>query len=158
MGRHLGVWSPIQFQLANQQKVIPIGRLLGVQVDIDGVKSFADFEVISIIDGTNPYPTLLGIEWAIDNQAIINLKNRHMLFEGRGICIIAPLDPVEGARYTEPSTEEYDPLDLDNIYKLTARNQDYINPTADGNLSWRSISSCASDSEEGLDNWQNRLH
>jgi len=38
------------------------------------------------------------------------------------------------------------------------RTKDYINPTTDGNLSWRSISSCSSDSDEGLENWQQRLH
>jgi hypothetical protein len=35
---------------------------------------------------------------------------------------------------------------------------DYVNPTTDGVLSWRSISSCTSDSEEALENWQQRLH
>jgi hypothetical protein len=31
-----------------------------------------DFEVIEIVDGTTHYPTLLGLYWAFDNQAIIN--------------------------------------------------------------------------------------
>jgi hypothetical protein len=35
---------------------------------------------------------------------------------------------------------------------------DYVNLTADGALSWRSISSCVSDSEEGLEHWQQRMH
>jgi hypothetical protein len=35
---------------------------------------------------------------------------------------------------------------------------DYVNPNVDGALSWRSISSCASDSEEGLEHWQQRMH
>ena len=35
---------------------------------------------------------------------------------------------------------------------------DYINLTADGNLSRKSTSSCTSDSGEALENWQNRLH
>jgi hypothetical protein len=47
---------------------------------------------------------------------------------------------------------------LDNIYKLTTRQQDYINPTVDGNLSWRSDSACSSDSEEALENWQNKMY
>jgi hypothetical protein len=41
----------------------------------------ADFEVIEIVDGTTPYPILLGLDWAFDNQAIINLKTRKMKFE-----------------------------------------------------------------------------
>jgi hypothetical protein len=36
--------------------------------------------------------------------------------------------------------------------------KDYINPTADGVLSWRSITSCASDSDTGLENWKQCLH
>ena len=62
-------------------------------IDIDGVKTKADFEVIEIIDGTTPYPTLLGMDWEIDNQAIINLKTRKMTFESGDYGVIAPLDP-----------------------------------------------------------------
>ena len=36
--------------------------------------------------------------------------------------------------------------------------EDYINQTANGNLSWKSASSCTSDLEEALENWKNRLH
>jgi hypothetical protein len=41
---------------------------------------------------------------------------------------------------------------------MTVRMDDYVNPTIEGVLSWRSISSCASDSKEALENWQQRLH
>ena len=34
----------------------------------------------------------------------------------------------------------------------------YINPIADGNLSWHSVSSCTSDLGEDLENWKNMLH
>ena len=71
---------------------MPLGRLLSVPIDIDGVSTLADFEVIEIIDDSNPYPTLLGIEWAMENAAIINLKKRQMTFEGNGLRIIIPLD------------------------------------------------------------------
>jgi hypothetical protein len=33
-----------------------------------------------------------------------------------------------------------------------------VNPTTDGVLSWRSITSCTSDSNTRLENWQQRLH
>ena len=55
-------WSPIQLRLAKQQNIVPLGRLPSVPVDIDGVSTLADFEVIEIIDDRNPYPGLLGIE------------------------------------------------------------------------------------------------
>ena len=58
-------WSPIQLRLANQEKVLPIGRLSQVQVDIEGLRTFANFEVINIVYDTKPYPTLLGIDWAM---------------------------------------------------------------------------------------------
>ena len=45
-------------------------------VNIDGMRSLADFEVIENIDDRNPYPTLLGIDWAFDNLEVINLKKK----------------------------------------------------------------------------------
>jgi hypothetical protein len=74
-------YPPVQLNLANQQRVMPIGRLKGVIVDLDGVCTKADFEVIEILYGTTPYPALLGLDWAFDNHAIINLKTRKITFE-----------------------------------------------------------------------------
>jgi hypothetical protein len=45
-----------------------------------------------------------------------------MTFEGDGLRIIAPLDPDEGCRYTEPIREEDPTYELENIYKLTQDN------------------------------------
>ena len=75
--------SPLHLRLANQQRVSPLGRLPQVPVDIDGVRSFADFEVIEIIGDSRPYPVLLGIYWAIDNMVVIDLKKRQMTFEDK---------------------------------------------------------------------------
>lgn len=44
------VWSPIQLRLANQYIIYPIGRLKEVELNIEGVKTKADFEVIEIKD------------------------------------------------------------------------------------------------------------
>jgi hypothetical protein len=107
-----------------------------VPVDIDGAITFADFEVIEIVDDSCPYPALLGIDWAFNNSIVVDMKKRCMTFERDGLQFIAPLDPDEGLRYTESIREEYHTYELENIYKLIARQQDYINPTADGNLSW----------------------
>lgn len=81
MGKPRLVWSPVQLRLANQQKIVPFGRLVGRTVDVEGVRTTADFEVIYIIDESNPYPALLGIEWAFENQALINMKKRQITFE-----------------------------------------------------------------------------
>ena len=75
-----------------------------------------------------------------------------MTFEGDGLRFIAPLDPDEGQRYTEPIREEDHAYELENIYKLTTRQQDYINPMVDGNLSGKSDNACSSNSEEALEN------
>jgi hypothetical protein len=60
---------------------------------MDGVCTKADIEVIEIVDCTPPYPTFLSLDWAFDNQAIINLKTRKMTFDLGEYRFIAPLDP-----------------------------------------------------------------
>ena len=80
MGKPTLEWSPIQLRLANQQNIVPLGIFPSVPVDIDGVSTLAYFEVIEIIDDSNPYLALLGIEWALDNSVVINLKKRQMTF------------------------------------------------------------------------------
>lgn len=87
--------------MANQLKIIPIGRLQGVKVDIEGASALADFEVIKIVDDSNPYHALLGIDWATDMIGVINLKKWKMIFEKKLLRVVVPLDPAEGPRYTE---------------------------------------------------------
>jgi hypothetical protein len=67
-------------KLANKHRVLPIGRLKGLIVDLDGVRIKVDFEVIDIVDGTTPYLEFLGLYWNLENNAIINLKMRNMTF------------------------------------------------------------------------------
>ena len=47
---------------------------------------------------------------------------------------------------------------LDQLYNIMSSKEYYINPTTDGNLSWRSVISYTSDSDDALENWQNKLH
>jgi biopolymer transport protein ExbB/TolQ len=68
------------------------------------------------------------------------------------------LDPNEGQIYTEPIKVEDHAYELEKIYKLTSRQQDYINPIADKNLSWRSDNAFSSYLEEALENWQNKMY
>jgi hypothetical protein len=49
-------------------------------VDLGSVHTKEYFEFIKIVDGTTPYPTLLGLEWAFEIKTIINLKTRKMTF------------------------------------------------------------------------------
>lgn len=55
MGKPTLQSSPIQLRMANQQKILPMGRLQGVTVDIEGASTQKDFEVTEIVDGSNPY-------------------------------------------------------------------------------------------------------
>jgi hypothetical protein len=104
----------------------------GVTVDLDGVRTKTDFEVIEIVYDTTPYPTLLGMDWAFDNQTIINLRTQKMTFELGEYRVIAPLDPSEGERYVEPTCLYLE--EINHLYKIVAHDEDYINPTADGIL------------------------
>ena len=122
-------------------------------MDIEGLLTFADFKVINIVDDTNPYPMLLGIDWEMENQTIINFKRRTLSFEDDEMRVVAPLDPLEGQRFIEPLFNEGKGDHLDNIYNVNSLKEDYINPTTDGNLSWRCSSSCISDLGEALENW-----
>jgi hypothetical protein len=92
-----------------------------VPVDIDGVRTLADFEVIEIVDDSCPYPALLGIDWAFNNSTVVDLKKRSMKFEGDGLRVITPLDLDEGSQYTDPIREEDCAYELENIYKLTSK-------------------------------------
>ena len=62
MGEPKLEWSTIQLRMANQQKIIPLGRLPKFMVDITGVRALANFEVIEIVEDVDPYPTLLGLD------------------------------------------------------------------------------------------------
>ena len=42
MGKPILEWSPIELRLANQQNIVPLGRLPSVSIDIDGVSTLAD--------------------------------------------------------------------------------------------------------------------
>ena len=102
--------------MVNQQKILPMGRLQGVTIDIEGASTWTDIEVIEIVDDNNPYPTLLGIDWSTDMNGVINLKKQKMIFEKTSLRVVVPLDPVEGMHYTEPVRDEDSDDELDLIY------------------------------------------
>ena len=127
-------------------------------MDIEGESALEDFEVIEIVDENNPYPALLGTDWATDMNGVINLKKCKMIFNKKSLCVIIPLDATEGSRYTEPVCDYGSDDDLDYIYKITLWEQDWVNPSVDGQMSWEHESSCTLDSDEEIKRWQNQLH
>ena len=80
-----------------------------------------------------------------------------MTFEKKNLRVIVPLDPSQGERYTKPLREE-DQNVLDHIYNITAKEEYYIDPPAEGIMDWQCDSFCMTDSDDGLENWQNRLY
>lgn len=62
--------------------------------------------------------------------------------------VIQLLEPYQGPRFTELADDRDEPGGLDQLYTLiVGKREDYINPTAGGSVSWRSIQS----SEIGLE-------
>ena len=98
--------SPIQLRLVNQLKVLPIGRLTQVPIEVEGLRTYVDFEVIDIVDEINPYHALLGIDCEIENQTIINFKKRILSFEYYEIRVVTPIDLLEGQPYVDPMHSE----------------------------------------------------
>jgi len=83
------------------------------------------------MDEFDTYPTLLGIDWAFDNNVMLNLKKRKMSFETNTPCMVVPLDPYEGDRYNDIMDEYAWSLVIENIYKIMGQREDYINSTTD---------------------------
>jgi hypothetical protein len=50
-----------------------------------------------------------------------------MIFEVGDLKVTAPLDPKEGRWYIEPAWGD----EIDHLYNMTARMDDYVNPTTD---------------------------
>ena len=71
MGTLMLGWSMVQLCLANEVKVQPIGRVSNLVVDIEGMKTRADFDVIEFVGDGGSYPMLLGIGWANDIMAVM---------------------------------------------------------------------------------------
>ena len=95
MGNPTLGWSSVQLRLANQAKVLPIGRVSNLVVNIEGMKTHADFDMIEVVGDGDSYPALLGIRWANDSMAFINFKKLVMAFENQDVRVITPMDPEE---------------------------------------------------------------
>lgn len=68
-----------------------------------------------------------------------------MAFEKKALRVIMPLDFAEGVRYTEPVCDYVEDDDIDQIFKRTVHDEDWINPTADGWIMWDRDKSCTLD-------------
>ena len=64
------------------------------------------------------------------------------------------MDPQEGRRYIEHLRDAAG-RSWDHAYNIS---EDYIHSTIDGELGWHGTSSASFDSDDALENWQNKLH
>ena len=124
--------------------MLPIGQVAHLLVEVEGLKTYVDFDVIEIVYDSSSYLALLGIVWANENLVVINFKKRVMNFENRDMRVIA-----QGQIYVEPVKDEV-VGGWDNSYNIF---EDYINPTTYRELGWRSTSSASSDSDDALEDW-----
>ena len=122
-------------------------------MDIDGVTTQTDFEVIELIDDRNSYHPLLWIDWAIDMKGIINLKRCTMTFEKKSLRVVVPLDLAEGERYTEPLCDEENNDELDFIYQIMVQNPSQMHYNDNRRTSWEHESICTIDFEEETEHW-----
>ena len=83
-------------RLTNLAIVSPIGWVLNILVEVEGMNTYANFDVTEVVDGGGSYPVLLGIRWANDILVVINFKKHVMTFENCDIRVITSMDPVEG--------------------------------------------------------------
>ena len=84
-----------------------------MHVEVEGLRKYVDFKVIDIFNNRNSFPALLGIDWEINNQTIINFKKRFLSFEDSEIRVVVLIDPLEGQRYVETIHSEGKENDLD---------------------------------------------
>lgn len=59
-----------------------------------------------------------------------------MIFQKKSLRIGVPLDPAEGALYTELVCNDDNNDQLDYIYQIIAQDEDRVNLTVDGRISW----------------------
>ena len=126
-----------------------IGRVLHLVVEVEGMKTYADFDVVEVVEGGCSYPALLGIIWSNDSMVVINFKKCVTTFENQDIIVIALMDPNEGRRYIEPVKDEVI-RGWDHAYNIS---EDYFHPIADGEIGWRNARSVSFYSDDSLENW-----
>ena len=123
-------------------------------LEVKRLRTYANFKVIDIADDTNPYLALLGSDWEIDNQTIINFNNLMILsFEYSELRVVELIDLLEGQRYVEPIKNEGQGNYLDQFYNIMYSREDYINPITNRKLSWQSVISCTYYLGDALKNW-----
>jgi hypothetical protein len=91
--------------LSQSYRLTSLIHMYKITLQFVGIKT-RDVIVIKIMGEYDPYPTLLGIDWAFENNVVLNLKKWQMLFEANTLHVITSLDPNEGGGYKELVDED----------------------------------------------------
>jgi hypothetical protein len=76
-----------------------------------------------------------------------------MSFETNTLRVITLLDPNEGDMYNDLVDEDAWIFIINNIYNITRHGEDYVTPTIDGEMIWRSVNSYGTDLEYAMERW-----
>ena len=106
MGSAMLRWSHVQLWLANKDTVTTIMRVSHLDVEVESMKTYIDFDVNEFADGGGSYVALLAIGWANGSMEGMNFKKHIMTFANQDIKCIAPMDPNQGWRYIDPAKDE----------------------------------------------------
>jgi hypothetical protein len=101
LGKPQLVYSAIQLRMENLYCIFPIGRMENVEIDVVGVMTKTNFEVIEIMGYKDPYSSLLSVDGASNNYVFVDIKRDTKTFGEDGIKLVQPLDPCLGPRYIE---------------------------------------------------------
>ena len=63
----------------NQSKVLQIGRVMQVPVEVEVLRKYAEFKVIEIVDEKKIYPTLLGIDCVNSQPRYYKLQENDLI-------------------------------------------------------------------------------
>ena len=47
---------------------------MNLVVDVEGMRTYAKFDVIEVVNGEGSYPVILGIGWDNESMVVINFK------------------------------------------------------------------------------------
>ena len=108
MGRPCLVRSHNYLKLADQGLIEHIGVLKSTNTIIVGIWKTVDYDVIDLVEGMTPYPTLVDQPWGWKMKVTISLEKDIINLKRQGKRIIIPLNSKDGKPWSEPCDEEVD--------------------------------------------------
>jgi len=118
-------------------------------MQIMGIPTSVNFEVIDLVEEKPVYTTLVGRPWGPRMKAIISLERDRIKLKGSGRNIIIPMDPKEGKPWMESWDEDQEARCL---YQINNEQKYYIEPITEGEILRESPMSVRHNSDSALYN------